>query len=433
MRCILGAMQTDGPTGRWSLADLEGKARYPMTEGVLTLHARPSAIRFAVFRCGPGAELDLKISGSLDDLYGDATFQAFDGEGACVASIDCADDIVPGHGVGLEFLLNWLQEHLRDLPLGIVGHQLAHGGTRFAAPVRVDEATLADLETLTLLASGWQSEGLRLIRLVAERRPAPAQVACFDSAFHASVPPSEQVFALPWSITEQGIRPYGLHGLLCEQVASFLPDFDERAAVGRTIVLHLDTAGPSLCALAGGRSVAATSAFSDQDGLPAETRCGPLDPSVLLVLIESLGLDVQAAKNLLYRESGLLGVSGVSADFAVLLASRKPRARLAVELFLQRITRELGALAATLAGIDALVFTAVAGKPAARMRGEICRRASWLGVELDPAANEAGGPRVTRKNSRVSAWVIPTNVDLMIARQSIATLRAARWEAPRIE
>jgi acetate kinase len=243
------------------------------------------------------------------------------------------------------------------------------------------------------------------------------QVACFDTAFHRSQPAMAQAFALPRAYTEKGIRRYGFHGISYEYVASVLPQYDSRAAGGRAVVAHLGN-GSSLCALRNGHSVATTMGFSSLDGLPMGTRCGSLDPGVILLLLDHLHMDARAIEVMLYKESGLLGVSGLSSDMRTLLASPDPRAAEAVDLYVYRIGRELGSLAAALGGLDALVFTAGIGENSAEIRARVCRSAAWLGVELDESANQGGGPRISRGDSRVAAWVIPTNEELMIARHT---------------
>jgi acetate kinase len=246
-------------------------------------------------------------------------------------------------------------------------------------------------------------------------------VACFDTAFHRAQPALAQAFALPRTLAEAGVRRYGFHGLSYEYVASVLPAHDPRAAAGRTIVLHLGN-GASMCALAAGTSVATTMGFTALDGLMMGTRCGSLDPGVLLWLMDERRMNARAIERLLYHESGLLGISGISSDMRVLLDSPDPHAREAVDLFCYRIGREMGSLAAALGGLDAIVFTAGIGEHAAPVREAVCRGAAWLGVEVDPAANAAGGPRITTAASRVAAWVIPTDEELMIARHTRAVL-----------
>jgi acetate kinase len=258
--------------------------------------------------------------------------------------------------------------------------------------------------------------------LLLERAPDLPQVACFDTAFHRSVPEIAQRFALPAALHEVGIRRYGFHGLSYEYIASVLAGFDEAAARGRTVVLHLGN-GASMCALNGGRSVATTMGFTAVEGLPMGTRCGTLDPGVLLYLMDQRAMDARAIERLIYDESGLLGVSGVSSDMRALLASDAPGARLAIDLYCYRIGRELGSLVAALGGLEAIVFTAGIGENAAAIRQRVLGDAVWLGASVDEAANLTGGPRVSSANSRVAAFAIPTNEELMIARHTLRTLQ----------
>jgi acetate kinase len=257
--------------------------------------------------------------------------------------------------------------------------------------------------------------------MIADMFPDLPQIACFDTAFHRTQPYVAQAFALPAALTGRGIQRYGFHGLSYEYIASVLPDIDPDAALGRTIVAHLGN-GASMCALVDGNSVASTMGFTAVDGLPMGTRCGNLDPGVILHLMSEHNMDAHAIETMLYKQSGLLGVSGVSSDMRVLLASDQPRAHFAIDLLIHRIGREIGSLAAAMQGIDALVFTAGIGEHAPLIRERVCREAAWLGVELDPAANERGEPCISTPKSRVSAWVIPTNEELMIARHTLAAI-----------
>jgi acetate kinase len=254
-----------------------------------------------------------------------------------------------------------------------------------------------------------------------ERIPDVPQVACFDTGFHRSNPPLAQMFALPKALTESGVRRYGFHGISYEYISSILPERDPRAAAGKTVVLHLGN-GSSMCAMAGGKSVASTMGFTALEGLPMGTRCGALDPGVILFLLDQRKMDARAIEKMLYDQSGLLGVSGVSSDVRTLLESKEPDAKLALDLYVYRIGRELGSLAAALDGLDALVFTAGIGENAVTIRERVCKNAAWLGVELDDAANTNGGPRISTQGSRVTAWVIPTNEELMIARHTVRVL-----------
>jgi acetate kinase len=400
-----------------------------MTDAILVLNAGSSSLKFTEFLVGPGDALDAKVSGSLEELYGHARFRARDANGVMLGEHVWTADKPPQHRGAIEFLFDWLRNNVAGSNLVAAGHRVVHGGSVYSAPVRVDAATLDTLAGFVPLAPLHQPHNLVPIRAIAEQRPDLVQVACFDTAFHQTIRRIGQAFALPASITDRGVRRYGFHGLSYEYIASALPALDARAASGRTIVLHLGN-GASMCALLAGKSIATTMGFTALDGLPMGTRSGSLDPSVILYCLQELKMDATAIESLLYRESGLLGVSGISSDMRELLASNDPRARFAIELFVYRISRELGSLAAALGGLDAIVFTAGIGERAAPIREAVCRQAGWLGIELDAAANTAGGPRISSASSRVGVWVTPTNEELMIARHTQATALAATPTTP---
>jgi acetate kinase len=294
---------------------------------------------------------------------------------------------------------------------------------RHAGPALVDDALLAELDTFVPLAPLHQPHNLAPIRRLLERSPDLPQVACFDTAFHRSNAELVQMFGLPYAMFEQGVRRYGFHGLSYEYVASVLPQHSPRAAAGRTIVLHLGN-GASMCAMQGCRSVASSMGFTAVEGLMMGTRTGSLDPGVVLYLMDQRGMDARAIEKLLYHQSGLLGISGISSDMRTLLESREPRASLAIDLYCYRIRRELGSLAAVLGGLDALVFTAGIGENSAAIRARVLDDAAWLGVERDAAANDAGGPRLTKPTSRVLGLALPTNEELMIATHTRNVIRA---------
>jgi acetate kinase len=283
------------------------------------------------------------------------------------------------------------------------------------APTRIDAGILERLRRYEPLAPLHQPHNLAAVRLMLERLPGVPEVACFDTAFHRTVPEVAQLFALPPRFAAAGIRRYGFHGLSYEYVASVLPALDSRAAAGRTVVFHLGN-GSSMCALEGGRSVATTMGFTAVDGLPMGTRTGAMDPGVLLFMFDELGMSVREVEHLLYHQSGLLGMSGISSDVRDLLASDATAAQLALDVFVYRARRELGSLAAALGGLDAVVFTAGIGENQPEIRRRICRDAAWLGLELDDAANAGHGPRISAAGSGVSAWVVPTDEETMIAR-----------------
>jgi acetate kinase len=310
-----------------------------------------------------------------------------------------------------------------DAPLG------AGPMTHADALDRLLEAVQAELGTTRIVGVGHrvvplhQPHNLAAIRAMLARLPGVPEIACFDTAFHRTVPDVAQRFALPPRFAEAGVRRYGFHGLSYEYIASQLPAVDARAAAGRTVVFHLGN-GSSMCALHGCRSIATTMGFTAVDGLPMGTRCGALDPGVVLFLMDEMKLGPREIERLIYNESGLLGMSGVSSDVRDLLASSEPAAALALDVFVYRATRELGSLAAALGGLDALVFTAGIGENQAEIRARICRAAAWLGVELDVAANERNGSRISASGSATAAYVIPTDEESMIARHVISVLHA---------
>jgi acetate kinase len=283
--------------------------------------------------------------------------------------------------------------------------------------VRVDAGVLKRLEAFIPLAPLHQPHNLAPISRALERAPDLPQVACFDTSFHRTQPDVAQMFALPANLREAGVMRYGFHGLSYEYIASVLPKVAPQAAKGRCVVLHLGN-GASMCALEAGRSVASTMGFTAVEGLPMGTRCGSLDPGVILYLMDQRGMDARSIEKLIYSQSGLLGVSGISSDMRTLLASAEPGAGLAVDLFVYRIRRELGSLAAALRGLDAIVFTGGIGENAPLIRSRVGRDAAWLGVEIDEAANAAGSGCISTAASRVAVYVIPTNEELMIARHT---------------
>jgi acetate kinase len=385
-------------------------------DAIAVVNAGSSSIKFSLFTAADG-ELVLAARGQAEGLFTSPRFVAKDAHGAVLAERSWGEGAKLGHDGALDHLVTFLRERFAAHRLVAVGHRVVHGGLEYTHPVRVDAAVLRALEKYVPLAPLHQPHNLAPIRVLLERSPGLPQVACFDTAFHSSAPAVAQAFALPKSITERGVRRYGFHGLSYEYIAQTLPGIDPRAAAGRTVVLHLGN-GASMCAIAGGASVASTMGFTAADGLPMGTRCGNLDPGVMLYLMDELAMDARAIEKLIYQQSGLLGVSGISSDMRTLEASAEPAAKEAIDLFIYRIGRELGSLAAALGGLDAVVFTAGIGENSVRLRERVCRDAAWLGVELDSAANAGGGPRISGTASRVAAWVVPTNEELMIARHT---------------
>ena len=388
-----------------------------MSDAILVINAGSSSIKFSLF-VTRDETLDFFLGGQIEGLYTAAQFGAKSATGAVIGERRWATGEALGHDAAVTFLAGFLRQEFGGHRLEAVGHRVVHGGLDYAAPVRATAETVERLERLVPLAPLHQPHNLGPIRLLLASRPDLLQVACFDTAFHRGQQELAQAFALPLEITEQrGVRRYGFHGLSYEYIASVLPQIDPGAAAGRTVILHLGN-GASMCAVHGCRSVASTMSFTAMDGLPMGTRRGSLDPGVVLYLMDELKLDSRAIEKLLYQQSGLLGISGISSDMRTLLASHEERAKFAVELFTYRIGRELGSLTAALGGLDALVFTAGIGEHAAQIRERVCKVAAWVGVQLDPAANAAGGPRITAEDSRTRAWAIPTNEELMIAQHT---------------
>jgi len=391
-----------------------------MSDAILVLNAGSSSIKFSLYRVDE-RRLVLHAGGQLEGLYTAAHFKAVDANGAVIGETFWTDGEVLGHEGAMDYLSGFLLTHSGGHRLVGVGHRVVHGGLLYAAPARLDAAVVSDLEQFIPLAPLHQPHNLAPIKLLLAQQPDLPQVACFDTAFHRAQPELAQMFALPVELHEAGVRRYGFHGLSYEYIASRLPSVDPQAAAGRTVVLHLGN-GASMCALLAGRSVASTMGFTAVDGLPMGTRCGALDPGVILYLMDQRGMDVRSIEKLIYGQSGLLGVSGVSSDMRTLLASDDPRVRLAVDLYVYRIGRELGSLAAALGGLDAMVFTGGIGEHAAPIRERVCALAGWLGVVLDQDANDAGASRISAPGSQVSVSTIPTNEELMIARHTLNLL-----------
>jgi acetate kinase len=386
---------------------------------ILVVNAGSSSLKFSLFRLGESADLQLAVRGQVDGIGSRPHLKAKNEAGRTLADRDLPPDEVREvrHAIGLTG--SWLREQFPGEPLRAVGHRVVHGGADYAHPVLVDDAVFGALETLIPLAPLHQPHNLAAIRAVRESQPQVPQVACFDTAFHRTHPQLADLYALPWSYYESGVRRYGFHGLSYEYIASVLPKAAPQLANGRVVVAHLGS-GASLCALHACRSVDSTMGFSPLDGIPMGTRPGLLDPGVLLHFVNQLGMTGKDLETLLYKESGLKGISGISNDMRILLESAEPRAQLAVDYFVHHVAKQIGALAAALGGIDGIVFTAGIGENSPPVRERILQACAWLGVKSDAEANSRGGPCISTADSKVSAWVIPTNEELMIARHTHA-------------
>jgi acetate kinase len=398
-----------------------------ISNAITVLNSGSSSIKFTLFGAD-SADPAPFLKGQIEGLYtASPHFRAQGAEGDMVIDEGWSGDGAT-HDGALRRLLGFIHDHLGSHRVAAIGHRIVHGGTEYAAPVRLDAAIVAQLERLVPLAPLHQPHNLAPVRILFEIAPHLVQIGCFDTAFHATQPPLAQAFALPPEITGRGVRRYGFHGLSYEYIASILPALDPRLSEARVIVAHLGN-GASLCAMQAGRSIATTMGFTAVEGLMMGTRSGSLDPGVILYLLDELKMGPRAIERLLYQQSGLLGVSGISSDMRVLEASLDPRARLAIDLFAYRIVREIGSLAAALGGLDAIVFTAGIGEHSAALRHSVGRAISWLGLELDEPANAAGRSRISMPASRVSAWVVPTDEELMIARHSQRLLTALAYGA----
>jgi acetate kinase len=385
-----------------------------MGDLILVLNAGSSSLKFTLY-LDQVEKPAVLYDGQIEGIPAEPRFKVKDGAGKVVAEKKWPPGAQLDHEGAVEALFAWGAGVLSGTDrIVAVGHRVVHGGREYTRPTVINAHILDDLEKYVPLAPLHQPHNLAAIRIMARRNPDIPQVARFDTSFHTTIPAVAQAFALPRKYTGQGIRRYGFHGLSYEYIASVLPGYDPEGAARRTVVAHLGN-GASLCAMLGLKSVACTLGFTAVEGLMMGTRCGTLDPGVLLYLMDQQGMNARTLEKLLYEESGLLGVSGISSDMRTLLESPDPRAAEAVELFVYRIARELGSLTAALEGLDALVFTAGIGENAAPIRQRVCLSATWLGLQLDEKANEAGGPCISREESRVKAWVIPTDEELMIA------------------
>src|SRR6516164_9520429 len=361
------------------------------------------------------------LSGQVDGIGARPSASATGPDGAAITPPDLGAAPPSTPSEVLPAVIPWARERLGARRLAAVGHRVVHGGLRYSQPARVTPELLAELEALVPLAPLHEPHNIAPIKMAMTLNPTLPQVACFDTAFHRTAPEVDQAFALPYSFYEQGIRRYGFHGLSYEYIASVLPDQAPDIANGRVVVAHLGN-GCSACAMRNRVSLATTMGFTALDGLPMGTRCGELDAGVVLHLIQQKGMSANELVDLLYRRSGMLGLSGISSDFRELLTSDDPRARFAVEVFCYRVAGHIASLAAGLGGLDGIVFTAGVGENAAPVRSAICQACSWLGLELDEAANQEHKECISASGSRVAAYVIKTDENLMIARHARALL-----------
>ncbi|MBH5369599.1 acetate/propionate family kinase [Bradyrhizobium glycinis] len=394
-----------------------------MSDTVLVLNAGSSSIKFGLFDVA-AAEPALLCKGLLDEheaktrlvVKGPAGEDLFE-------TSKQAPDGAGGHL--LPDVLAFIEDRFGGRSLRAVGHRIVHGGSDHSGPVVLTDDIIAKLEALTPLAPLHQPRCLAPVRTLAAIRPGLTQIACFDTAFHHSLAPPASRFAIPGRFDARGVRRYGFHGLSFEYVAARLAEIAPELVAKRTVIAHLGN-GASLCALRDGRSIDTTMGLTPLDGLMMGTRCGAIDPGVLLYLQQHENMSVEEVQHLLYHESGLLGVSGISADMRTLLASREAAAREAVDLFTFRAAQQVAMMATTLGGLDCLILTGGIGEHASEIRGAIGERLAWMGVRIDAASNDAARERISRGDSAVEVFVIPTNEELLIARHCAAVLQALK-------
>jgi acetate kinase len=395
-----------------------------MADAILTLNAGSSSIKFALFARGATIPQQPELVGQIDGIGAaggqHAHLKAKDAAGQVLDDIDLelAGPAETEHKAALGFLVDWLHQHEAGWRICGVGHRVVHGAQRFSQPIILDAAIVDALRGFIPLAPLHQPHNLAGIDAMTSALPGIPQIACFDTAFHRSQPEVAQLFALPRAITAQGVRRYGFHGLSYEYIAEVLPRHlaDDRAS-GRVIVAHLGN-GASMCAMKNLKSQASTMGFTAVDGLMMGSRTGNLDPGVLLYLMDYQKMDAKALTRMLYKESGLLGVSGISQDMRILLDSPAPEAREAVDLFCYRVVREIGSLTAALGGLDALVFTGGIGEHGAPVRAMVCDWLGWLGLRLSSAANDKNASIISTADSKIDVLVIPTNEEWIIARHT---------------
>jgi len=398
---------------------------------VLVVNAGSSSVKFQIFAVEGNGKLQRQIKGQMDGIGSRPRLRASDANGDPLADraypIEAVSDIPAAMGIAGE----WLRNEMRINPMA-VGHRVVHGGPDYDRPVLVDHGVVARLERFVALAPLHQQHNLAPIRALLTNFPALPQVACFDTAFHRSHSAVADHYAIPYQLHAEGVRRYGFHGLSYEYIAKTLPQIAPDIGNGKVIVAHLGS-GASMCALKGGCSAESTMGFTALDGLPMGTRPGQIDPGVVLYLISEKGMSASNVQNFLYRECGLKGLSGVSNDMRELEASADPNAKLAIEYFVYRIGLSAGMLAAALQGVDAFVFTAGIGENSAGIRARVADQLAWFGVAIDPAENARHARLISRSDSRIPVYVVPTDEELMIARHTLSLLMNAPSPRPRHE
>ena len=392
-----------------------------MDDYALVLNAGSSSLKFCVFQRPDGSNWRLEARGQVEGIGSSPRLCVKDESGESLAD-ETLDPSVANGRDAIDVLAGWLRSRYGGARVLGVGHRVVHGGPWFDGPTILTKRVLSELYDLVPLAPLHQPYNLAAIGAVFERLPKVPQVACFDTSFHRGHSPVASLVPLPQELCKAGIERYGFHGISYEYIASVLPQVAPEIADGRVIVAHLGS-GASMCALQNGKSIDSTLGFTALDGLCMGTRPGALDPGVVLYMFQSLGLSAKEVETVLYKKSGLLGISGISNDMRDLLVRSEPSAALAIDYFVYRAAKEIGALTAVLGGLDAIVFTGGIGENSSDIRQRICEASAWLGVELDEDANARRDAQISTRDSRVSVWVIPTNEELMIAKHTALLLK----------
>jgi acetate kinase len=393
-----------------------------MTDAIIVINAGSTSLKFGAYAADAAGSLPVLCRGEIDGMRDHPHFVAKNPAGQSLATHDWGNGHALDHKTALHFVITWLEANVAGMKVVAAGHRVVLGGTRFAAPVRIDADVLAYLDSLVVMEPSHQPYNVRGARAVAETFPGLPQVACFDSSFHRTMPEVAQIYALPKDVRDAGVRHWGYHGISYEYISRQVPKFAPGAR--RVIAAHLG-GGASMCAMLDGRSVETTMGFAGMSGLPMATRSGDVPPDVLFYLLRRKLFDDASLEKMLYERAGLLGLSGSSDDMRVLQESSDPSAVAAVEYFVYAMMKYAGAYAAVLGGLDAFVFTAGIGEHSAPVRAALCGKLAMLGVTLDPHANAANGPRISTPDSAVSVWVIPTNEELMIAQHTWALIKGA--------
>ena len=392
-----------------------------MTDAITVFNAGSTSLKFGAYAMDPAGSLPLLCRGRIDSMQGDPHFVVTDTSGKPLDSHEWGEGHAIDHRTALQFVIAWLEANLAGTKVVGAGHRIVLGGARFEAPVRIDANVLAYLDSLVVMEPSHQPFNVAGARAFAEAFPGLPQIACFDTSFHRTMPAVAQIYALPKDVRDAGVSHWGYHGISYDYISRQVPKF--APAARRVIAAHLG-GGASLCAMLDGRSVETTMGFAGVSGLPMATRSGDVPPGALFYLLRSKKFDDASLEKMLYERAGLLGLSGESGDMKVLQESADPRAVAAVEYFVYAMTKYVGAYTAVLGGLDALVFTAGIGEHSAPVRAALCAKLAWLGVKLDERASASGGPRISKADSAVAVWVIPTNEELMIAQHTLALMRS---------